>query len=471
LPRRCLLVGFLILTVGVALFPVTRTFAETGLYDAWPPPSLTEVQGYGVTFSVASAAVGGSFSSHVEDRVGNSKECFDVGDFPLTLVIDMPPNAVGGWLWVREYYPPSYVLSGNLFPPPRFLSGGGRQTVSGISYTSGSSQGNYAWRIGLMWVDVYGIAWWTVQIQFWKLGCAAPPPTRVTTQLTLVVPTSSVHPGESVSATASVSPQVTGGVISILYTPPKGQQVVVCSQPAAGGSVTCPLAAGDPGNGNLLATYSGYVDTATNQQYLQSQSSSVIFQVTRYWSKVIVSVEPAQSEVDVVTGAAELVTVEVLLSRDDDKPIANAPVRIEIQGPHGTSNSGRTNSAGEYSYAFTPTSSGGYTVHAIFTGDDQNEPAEDETPLTVADRWITVLALLLIAAIVIASVFLLWRSRRKRYLRQTWGPGPVTGPRLTIAPPSVRSPVSVTTGQTVCFGCGKQFPSNLRACPNCGKPL
>jgi len=460
--RRCFLPAFLILTAGMALVPCMQVFAQTGLYDPWQPPS---------GFTATSAVVGGSFSSHVEDRTSRTGECFDVNDFPLVLVIDMPPNAVSGWLWVREYYPPSYVLSGDLFPPPRFLSGSGRQTVSGITYNSGSPEGNYAWRIGLLWVDVSSVVWWTVQIQFWKLGCSHPL-SKLATQLSLTASPSSAHPGDSVSATASISPQVTGGVISILYTPPKGQQVPVCSQQAAGGSVTCPFTVGDPGSGSLLATYSGYVDSAANLQYLQSQSSPIAVQVSKYSSKVTVSIEPTGSEIDAVTGAAESVTIVVLLTRSDGRPISGASVQIEIQGPQETSKSARTNPSGEYGFTFTPKSSGSYTVRAVFAGDDQNEPAEDETTVAVNVRWTTGIAMLLIAAIVIASVFVLWRSRRRRHARteQTWGPSQVSGPRLVAGPPTVYGSVPAAAEQTVCFGCGKQFSHTLRACPNCGKP-
>jgi len=236
----------------------------------------------------------GTVIGYMTDYQYNKKDTFS-GSETMYLVL-MTSSVAYAVLW-WEYYPAGTVPGGHWVIGPAWAG-----PYSGtIAFGPTSPEPSEPYGLHVERLKVYdfrsgtfaeGLVRWTYQ---------SPPVQTVPISVSVSVSSTSPSPGQLITVTGSVSPVPTGGTLAIQVTSPGGAWVQLQSFNVASSSGSFSTSWSVPSSGTygFQAVYSGYLDSAANQQYPQTFSTTTSLTVST--TVVTTPVSPVTPVTTIVT--------------------------------------------------------------------------------------------------------------------------------------------------------------------------
>jgi hypothetical protein len=222
---------------------------------------------------------------------------------------------------------------------------------------------------------------------------------KARTTLSLTVPPS-VHVGDSMTLSGSISPSFSGAQIIINIVGPESRTLYAATKD---GQFSASYTPPKVGKYSVEAIFNG------DSEHEASRSSAVSFEATKMPTSLTLSVSPAEGSIDVLTKSVTELSITGRI-----EPGIQTSIQVDIWQPDDRKITKiiQTSTDGKFSMSFTPTALGPYTIEARFQGDEQYESSSNQVIVYVRVSYNTViLAGVVLALIVLMGAYLKRRAK------------------------------------------------------------
>jgi hypothetical protein len=227
---------------------------------------------------------------------------------------------------------------------------------------------------------------------------------KARTTLSLRVPPS-VHVGDRMTISGSISPSFSGAQIIINIVGPESRTLYTTTKDGQfNASYTPPKV----GKYSVEAIFNG------DSEHEASRSQAVSFETTKMPTSLTLSVSPTEGSIDVLTNSAAELRITGRI-----EPGIRTSIQVDIWQPDNrkVTRIVETSTDGKFSISLTPTALGPYIIEARFQGDEQHEGSSNQITVNVRASYNTVILIGVIIVLIIVAIGLTRIRKRKQLSR------------------------------------------------------
>lgn len=336
-----------------------RVVGQPAIDEPWFPPSEFSPGGLpsGILFydiAEFSVAPGTSFTARFEDSYGRTRDRFCESD----LIYFVFYTSCQGWLFIVEYYPPGSVPDRHWLIYGLWIPAGYWKLGPFIAEPT-EPEGLHSWRV-FFWCPPNLID------QIYRFTFERTP-NVIQTSCFLTVTPDRVYPGHLASISASITPSVPGGTLTISVSVDGISWTTLTSGPASSGSLTTTYTPLSTGVYYFQVKYSGYTYTAPGKKDQYSES----------YRQATLIVEKIPTTLFLTVPSSTYVGDTIPLSGSISPAFSGGQVIINILGPE-TQTKYVSIQNGQFGTSCVFTKAGKYSVQAIFNGDEAHGASQSQ---------------------------------------------------------------------------------------------